>query len=90
MTEWPQTIPHDLKQALEAIGSNDQWLMEFRGWAKHHKLKLKIQWFGGLTRRLGELDKMRFTQTDQDRWGVVKEWLDQNGVLAPDWLAMAP
>ncbi|MEX0286283.1 MAG: hypothetical protein AB3N23_16875 [Paracoccaceae bacterium] len=27
---------------------------------------------------------MRFTTTDQNRWGVIKEWLEGHDVQAPD------
>jgi predicted nucleic acid-binding protein len=86
---WPQTIPYDLKLMLEASSPAD-CVTVVRTWAKRHNLKLKIQWFPNLERRLSELDEYRFTSSDQDRWARIKEWLEAKGVEAPDGLPRAP
>lgn len=62
----------------------------FRDWAKHHGLHLKLQWMRGLTSELAELDRRRTPPTDQDRWGVIKEWLERHEVKAPEVLPVAP
>lgn len=87
---WPYTIPHDLKLALEATQTPEEWWLVFRTWAKHHGLRLKLQWMRGLTLDLTELDRRRSPPTDQDRWGVIKEWLEAHDVEAPDRLPVAP
>jgi len=37
-----------------------------------------------------ELDRHRVPPTEQDRWGVIKEWLEGHGVEAPRRLPRAP
>ena len=37
-----------------------------------------------------ELDRMRFTTADQDRWAVFREWLTKHGVPAPKELPVRP
>jgi len=44
----------------------------------------------GLDLALAELDRRRTPPTDQDRWGVIKEWLERHEVEAPDRLPVAP
>ena len=87
---WPHTIPHDLKLSLEATQTQEGWWQVFRGWAKNHGLRLKLQWIRGLSLDLAELDRRRSPPTEQDRWGVIKEWLEQHRVEAPDRLPIAP
>ncbi|MEX5600741.1 hypothetical protein [Pseudophaeobacter sp. C1-32P7] len=89
MHDWPHTIPEDLRQALEAA-PHEAWLPAFRSWAKQHGLRLKLQWIPDLERRVGELDKWRWAPGHQDRWGVMREWLDAKRVSAPESLPTAP
>lgn len=89
MTGWPQTIPYDLRAALEASGS-DAWEAPVRAWAKSHRLKLKLQWFPDLSRRMRELDGWRWKPSVQDRWGAIREWLELNGLDAPEGLPADP
>jgi len=55
MSRWPHTIPHDLKLALEATNTPDEWQRAFRAWVKHHGLRLKLQWMRGLALDLAGL-----------------------------------
>jgi len=87
---WPHTIPHDLKLALESTQRAEEWHYAFRAWAKYHGLRFKLQWMRGLALELSELDRRRSPPADQDRWGVIKEWLEKHGVEAPDRLPVAP
>lgn len=44
-----------------------------------------------LEKALEELDRLRFSATDQDRWGAIREWLVKHSVPAPDYtLPMQP
>jgi hypothetical protein len=70
---WPSTIPHDLKLALDVTQTPEEWWHAFRAWAKHHDLRLKLQWLRGLARDLAELDRRRTPPTDADRWVVIQE-----------------
>ena len=38
-----------------------------------------------LAKAFAELDGMRFTASDADRWSVIREWLEKHGVPAPDY-----
>jgi len=87
--QWPQTIPYDLKLMMEA-SSPSECVSVVHTWAKRHDLKLKIQWFPNLERRLSVLDEYRFTPSDQDRWARIKEWLEAKGVEAPEVLPQVP
>jgi hypothetical protein len=33
---------------------------------------------------LANLDRMRFTPSDADRWGVIRDWLVKHDVAAPE------
>ena len=87
---WPHIIPYDLKLSLEAAQTPEEWWHVFRVWSKHHELRFKLQWMRGLTLDLTELVRRRSPPTDQDRWGVIKEWLEAHGVESPDRLPVAP
>ncbi len=39
-----------------------------------------------LDRMLAQLEELRHHKSNQDRWGVIKEWLERHGVEAPDSL----
>ena len=43
-----------------------------------------------LRRMLETLDQRRFPTTDQDRWGVIQEWLERHGVEVPEKLPTRP
>ena len=75
MKGWPWTAPEDLRQAMEAAG-HDGWEAPVQAWAKRHGLKLKIQWFADLQRRLVTLDEYRDPPSIQTRWVSTKEWLE--------------
>jgi len=87
---WPSTIPHDLAIALAESQSPESWWWAFRSLAKTHGLRLKLQWMASLARELDELDQRRTLPTNQDRWGVIQEWLERNDVEAPEGLPVAP
>jgi len=87
---WPHTIPYDLKLALDATHTPEEWHYAFRTWAKQHGLRFKLQWMRSLALDLAELDRRRSPPTDQDRWGVIKEWLEQHAIEAPERLPVAP
>ena len=87
--EWPNTIPEDLRQAIEAA-DQDAWRAPFRSWAKVHKLRLKLTWWADLERRMGEQGQWRWPPKPQDRWSGMKEWLERNEVQAPDKLPVRP
>jgi hypothetical protein len=89
MREWPNTIPQDLKEALE-IHAQDDWLTPFRSWSRKHKLRLKLQWFPELERKAAELLNWRWPPSHQDRWVVIREWLTQNAVNPPEKLPQEP
>jgi len=40
MPDWPHTIPHDLRESLEAT-DHDDWRAGFLSWSKVHGLRLK-------------------------------------------------
>ncbi len=86
----PHTIPYDLKLALEATQTPEAWQHAFHAWAKRHRLRLKLQWMRSLTLELSELDRRRTPPTDQDRWGVILDWLEQHRVEAPVRLPVTP
>ncbi|WP_170760012.1 hypothetical protein [Ruegeria lacuscaerulensis] len=83
MTNWPYRIPFDLHKELEARPVTD-WESALRVWAKHHRLKLKIQWYPQLSRTISDLQSRRYTAKSQDHWMAIKEWLERHDVLAPD------
>ena len=87
---WPHTIPYDLKLALEATQTPEAWWQAFQAWARSHSVRFKLQWMRRLAVDLAEQDRRRSPPTDQDRWSVIKEWLEQHGVEAPDRLPVAP
>lgn len=87
--EWPNTIPEDLRQAIET-GDQDAWRAPFRSWAKAHQLHLKLTWWADLERRMGEQDQRRWPPKPQDRWLGMKEWLEHHEVQAPDKLPVRP
>jgi len=87
---WPHTIPYDLKLALEATYAPEEWQHAFRAWAKSHGLRFKLQWMRGLDDDLAEQNRWRAPPAVQDRWSVIKEWLERHGVEAPDRLPVAP
>ena len=87
---WPHTIPYDLQLSFDATQTPEEWWIAFQFWAKSHRMRLKMQWMRGLANDLAELDRQRAPPTDQDRWGVIKEWLEQHRVKAPDRLPVAP
>ena len=89
MPDWPQTIPHDLDILLEAHDVTD-WERPLRAWCKRHGIRIKIQWWQDLDRRLAELDLMRFTPRNSDRWARIREWLIAHDVEAPERLPMRP
>ena len=43
-----------------------------------------------LARKLASLDEYKSPASDADRWAVIKEWLEQHEVPAPDRLPSAP
>ncbi len=43
-----------------------------------------------LAKAFAELDGMRFTASDADRWSVIREWLKKHGVPAPDYALPTP
>jgi len=90
MGKWPSFIPHDLKLALEASTTHEQWWQAFNAWSKTHALRIKLHWMRVLVLDLAELDRYRTPPTDQDRWSTIKEWLERHGVEAPDRLPAAP
>ena len=69
MPDWPQTIPQDLREALEATDHGD-WRAGFRSWSKVHGLRFKLQWEADLLRRVGVLDQYRCLPMIQDRWNA--------------------
>ncbi len=89
MPIWPNTIPHDFRIALEERRVDD-WETALRSWAKSYGLRLKIQWFAQLERRMVDLHSMRFTAGAQDHWAVIKEWLERHDVSAPEKLPQRP
>lgn len=89
MSGWPWTIPEDLRVSLEAA-SREDWAQPFRSWAKKHGLKLKLQWFADLERRIADLEEYRDPPSIQTRWGAIKEWLEANNVSAPAKLPTRP
>ncbi len=86
MTNWPETIPHDLHIALEAART-DNWQIAFRRWSKGHGLKLKIQWYRGLHVNMSELHERRADATPQDHWVVLRDWLCRHDVPVSKYLA---
>lgn len=89
MSDWPHTIPYDLRKDLEAAG-HDDWQRAFRGWAKIHQLKLKLLWDADLLRGVGELDQWRWAPKEQDRWTAIREWLVAFDVPVPVELPVRP
>ena len=89
MTDWPHTIPYDLRESLEAV-DHDDWCSGFRSWTKVHGLRLKLQWDADLLRRIGELDQWRWTPGIQDRWAAIREWLVAYDVPVPVRLPVRP
>jgi len=89
MPDWPQTIPYDLREALEAT-DHDDWRAGFGSWSKVHGLRLKLQWEADLLRRVGELDQWRWAPGIQDRWAAIREWLVVHDVSVPNRLAVRP
>lgn len=89
MPEWPHTIPHDLRISMEEAGPGG-WEAVVRAWGKRHGLRLKLQWFPDLARRMQEQDGWRWAPSVQDRWCGIKEWLERHGVQAPERLPVAP
>lgn len=89
MPSWPDTIPHDLRISMEEAGASG-WEPPLRAWAKLHGLKLKLQWFPDLTRRMQEQDGWRWKPSVQDRWGTLKEWLEVHGIEPPPGLPVEP
>jgi len=89
MSAWPWTIPEDLRQSMEAAG-HDGWEPPVRAWAKKHGLKLKLQWFADLERRISGLDEYRDPPSIQTRWGSIKEWLEKYNVATSEKLPTRP
>ena len=89
MPDWPQTIPQDLREALEAA-DHDDWRAGFRSWTKVHGLRFKLQWEADLLRRVGGVDQYRCLPMIQDRWNAIREWLVLHDVPAPDGLPVRP
>jgi len=89
MPGWPQTIPQDLREALEAT-DHDAWRQAFRSWTKVHGLRFKLQWEADLLRRVGVLDEYKWAPGIQDRWNAIREWLVAHDVPVPDRLPVRP
>lgn len=87
--EWPNTIPKDLRQAIEAADQN-AWRAPFRFWAKANQLRLKLTWWADLEGRMGEQDQWRWQPKPQDRWSGMKEWLEKHEVPTPAILPVRP
>ena len=83
MSDWPNRIPFDLHKELEARRVDD-WHVALRVWAKTHGLKLKLQWFGQLERKMADLHSRKYTANPQDHWAAIKEWLERKSVPVPN------
>ena len=86
---WPNTMPEDIRQAIEAA-DQDAWRTPFRSWVKRHGLRLELTWWADLERRMGEQDQWRWPPLAQDRWLGMKEWLERYEVPAPAKLPVRP
>ncbi len=83
MSKWPTRIPFDLYEEIEARQIED-WQAALRVWAKHHGLKLKIQWYQQLEHQMADLHSRRYVPGPQDHWAAIKESLEQHEVPVPE------
>ena len=90
MPHWPYRIPADLMTALGPARNRREWWRAFRVWARSNGLRVKIQWMPELESAMTHLDYLHFAATNQDRWDVIREWLETNGVEIPAGIPVEP
>lgn len=89
MSDWPETIPVELRLALTAFrgaahpNAPENWWQAIRLWTDDNDIRLKLEWLPELARAVSEMERDDRGPDYQKLWLVLRQWLTEHEVPVP-------